>query len=471
MPSIFQNKKILIVIGVVVFLLIGITFWLVQPKQSQVVVTNKSPVTLTWWKIFYGNEVYSDIINDFRKIPGNENVTINVVTRDYSNSSAYYKSLISDIAAGAGPDIFSLRNDDLPAYQKYMTPIVSFTGSKLADYKNNFVPLAVRDTMIKDKVYAVTSYVDNLQLYYNTDILSQAGIAIPAATWKDLDIQLPSLNKRDISGTDFTQSAIAFGTGFDSKESGGNINRFQDIIPALMFQNGAQLYDYQTNSSIFGAGGSNDKNNSTYNALRFYYDFADSTTNRYSWNSGQSNNIDEFAEGRLAYIVHYSYLKDVLAQKNSRLKYNIAPIPQVDQAKKKTYGFFFMDGLNRKLQTDVENFPTDSTKTRKLQAASDFMEFLSKETAQSKFSSSTRLPSAHKQVITQQLSRDDSIRIFAAGSLYADNYYKPDVDRMEKLWGQILYRTIYENQPLSDSLEQAVNEYSRILSLPAQLRG
>jgi ABC-type glycerol-3-phosphate transport system substrate-binding protein len=471
MPNIFQNKKVLIVVAIVVSLLLGLTFWLLQPKPTQKITTNNSPVTLTWWKIFYGNDVYSEIINDFRKTPGNENVTINVVTRDYSNSSAYYKSLISDIAAGAGPDIFTLRNDDLAAYQKYMTPITSFEGAKLADYKNNFVPLAVKDTMVKDKVYAITSYVDNLALYYNTDILSQAGIALPATTWKDLDIQLPSLNKRDISGTDFTQSAIAFGTGFDSKESGGNINRFQDIIPALMFQNGAQLYDYQTNSSVFGKGSSSDKNNPTYNALRFYYDFADSTTNRYSWNSGQSNNIDEFAEGRLAYIVHYSYLKDILAQKNSRLAYKIAPIPQIDLTKKKTYGFFFMDGLNRKLQTDVENFPTDATRARKLQAASSFMEFLSQKSAQSKFAATTRLPSAHKQVINEQLSRDDSIRIFAAGSLYADNYYKPDIDRMEKLWGQILYRTIYENQPLSDSLQQAVSEYEKIISLPAQLRG
>lgn len=461
----------LIIVLVVVSLLLGLIFLLLQPRQPQQVVTSDEPVTLTWWKLFYGNSVYSDIINDFKKTPGNSNVTINVVTRDYTNPSSYYQGLISDIAAGAGPDIFTIRNDDLPAYQKFMTPIDNFEGAKLANYKDDFVSLAVRDTMVKDKVYAVTSYVDNLQLYYNTDILSQAELALPATTWRELDNQLPLLNKRDITGTDFRQSAISFGTGFDVRESGGNINRFQDIIPALMFQNGAQLYDYQKNTSIFGKVDGVDKNNPSYDALRFFHDFADPSTSRYSWNSGQSNNIDEFAEGRLAYIVHYSYLKDVLAQKNSRLDYKIAPIPQVDLARKKTYGFFFMDGLNRKLRNDVNNFPADSSKLRKLQAASDFLEFLSQRSAQSAFASATRLPSAHKEVIDDQLSRDDNIRVFAAGSLYADNYYKPDVNRMEKLWGQILYRTIYENQPLSDSLQQGISEYERMLSLEPQLRG
>jgi ABC-type glycerol-3-phosphate transport system substrate-binding protein len=488
MPEILKNKKVLIIIGVIVILLASLVFWLLQPKQQQAILADNSPVTLTWWKVFYGDDVYAQAIQDFKKLPGNQNVTINIVTKDYSNPSDYYQSLISDIAANAGPDIFSLRNDDLPAYQKYMTPINNFQGATLADYKNNFVPLAVRDTMVKDKVYAITSYVDNLELYYNTDILAQAGIPLPPATWQDLDKQLPLLNKRTLSGVDFNQSAIAFGTGFDSTDSGGNINRFQDIIPALIFQNGAQLYDYQSDTGIFGQanpGNGNtatststttsttalDNSNPTYNALRFYYDFADSTTNRYSWNSNQSNDIDAFASGKLAYLVHYSYLQDTLAQKNPRLNYKIAEIPQVNPSNKKTYGFFFMDGLNRKLQTDVDNAPTDTAKARKLKVASDFMQFLSQEQEQADFVSKTNLPGAQNQVIADQLTRADNIRVFAAGSLYSDNYYKPDVDKSEDMWGQLLYRTIYQNQPLSDSLQQAITQYNLILNSPPKLRG
>ena len=489
MPEILKDKKVLAIGGVVILLLGALGFWFLQPQTPQTILVDNSPVTLTWWKLFYGNETYTQTIEDFKKLPGNQNVTINVVTKDYSNPSEYYRSLISDISANAGPDIFSLRNDDLPAYQKYMTPIANFEGAKLANYKNKFVPLAVRDTMVRDKVYAVTSYVDNLELYYNTDILAQSGIALPASTWRELDIQLPSLNKRDLTGLNFTQSAIAFGTGYDLKSGGGNINRFQDIIPALLFQNGAQLYDYQTESSIFGqknpGNGTNqtsttdiltnssglDSTNPTFNALRFYFDFADSTTNRYSWNSNQSNNIDAFASGKLAYLVHYSYLKDVLTQKNPRLKYKIAELPQVNPANKKTYGFFFMDGLNRKMQTDIENSPKDATKIRKLKVASDFMEFLTQKSAQSSFVTKTNLPGAQREVIAEQLKRDDDIATFAAGSLYSDNYYKPDVEKVELIWGQLLYRSIYENQPLSDSLQRAISEYNLVISSPPKLRG
>lgn len=488
MPSILQNKKILIVVGVVVFLLLAlIAVSALSPKQKVAIpTTDTTPVSLTWWS-FYDQSVYADILADFQKLPGNQNVKITVVKQTYDND--YYKSFIADIASNAGPDIFSLRNDDLASYKRYMTPINVFQGAVLASYKNSFVPLVVRDTMFTDQVYAVTSWVDNLQLYYNPNLLSQSGIALPAKTWSEVDKQLGVLNKRDTTGINFIRSAISLGTGGQSKDGrGGNIDHFTDIIPTLIFQNGGQLYDYQKNTSIFGqtkdttdmSGGSTTNqtfdnttqdNNPTYKALKFYKDFGDVDTSRYSWNNSSRDNVDNFVDGKLAYIINYSSFKNTLSARNSRFQYGISELPQLDLNYKKTYGYFFMDGINKQLATDVENNPKDLTKLKKQQKAEEFLYFLSQKESQTKLAATLKMPAARRDVIQEQLNGADNIRVFAAGSLYADNYYKPDVVRSEKIWSDLMYRVQYENKPLPDSLNQAISEYKFILQSGPKLRG
>ena len=476
LPLFLQNRRNQIITGVAALLIITTTAVIFWPKAPMVVPVDSTPVTLTWWKPFYGSETYGDSIDDFKKLY--PNVTIQIVTQKYDTS--YYQNLIADIAKNAGPDIFTLRNDDLPAYKEYMTPIRQFQNATLAEYKTEFADLVVRETMDRDKVYAITSYIDNLQLYYNKSILSQNGVAIVPSTWNEMNGQLSKLNKRDANSLNFSQSAISLGTGGRSLDGDQNINRLQDILPLLIFQQGGQLFDYQENRPIFGQAknaqqinsglstsqdfDSNvDKEGPTYKAMRFYADFADPTTNRYSWNNASPNNVDAFVEGKLAYILHYSYLQDTIESRNSRLQYGVAPVPQLDINFKKTYGFFFMDGINRNLERDA-------TKARKREAAERFLYFLSLPEQQRKFVTKTSLPAARKTIVSEQLNGDEKLRVFAAGSLYSDNYYKPNVQATEKIWNDLFERFWYQGQPLDASLKKAVIEYNTIINNGPKLR-
>lgn len=470
LPYFLQNKTNQIIVGVVIFIIISILAVILWPKGPTVLPPDTTPVTLTWWKPFYGNETYGDNIADFKKLY--PNVTINIVTQQYDTS--YYQNLIADIAKNAGPDIFSLRNDDLPAYKEYMTPIRLFQNSNLAKYKTDYADLVVRDTMDRDKVYAITSYIDNIQLYYNKTILAQSGVAIVPSTWSELDGQLSKLNKRDVNSLNFSQSAISLGTGGRGVDGIPNINRLQDILPLLIFQQGGQLYDYQQNRSIFGSPKDTqqiqtglstasdfqtnvDVESPTYKAIQFYADFANPTRNRYSWNNASPNNVDAFVEGKLAYILHYSYFQDTIESRNPRLQYGVSPIPQLDPNFKKTYGFFFMDGINRNLETDV-------TKSKKREMAERFLYFLSLPEQQKKFVGKTNLPGALKSVVSDQLEGDEKLRVFAAGSLYSDNYYKPNVQATEKIWADLFERYWYNGVPLDQSLKQAIIQYNTIVN-------
>lgn len=485
----FEDKKKLyfIIAGIEALITIGVIIF-VMTRPAPKVVVDASPVVLNWWKISegYDEAAFAEIVASFQKQPGNAKVSVNMLKKDWSES--YYTNLISDFARGIGPDLYTLRNDDLPSYKEFLAPVEIFKGKLLTDYRQNFVDLAVRETMDKDKVYGVTSYVDNLQLYYNKTLLSQSLITNPARDWKELTDQAMNLTRRNVNTDEFVQSAIALGTGGRSPEDlKPNIDQMDKILPTLIFQAGGQLWDYQKNQSIFGSpknlddvknggqtgtnlavGGNRDgtfgvgkidQDTPTYRAIRFFADFSDVSTRRYSWNNKMKSNVDLFMEGKVAYMVNFRSFEKTIQQRNNRLNYDITELPQLDSSIKRTFGQFFMDGISRRVLQDVEQTKTPVA-IRKYQKAQEFLEFLTRPVNQFKITNAAKLPGAHREIIAEQLKGDQITKIFAGGSLYADNYYKPNVKRSEKMWLDLFEKIHYQNIELPTALSSTIQEYN-----------
>jgi maltose-binding protein MalE len=479
----FRQFRLFWILGSIIILLIISVVVVIslnrQPTRTTV-VTN-TPVELTWWKTDGDIQVYQEAITAFRAIPGNQNVNIKIIEKN--DLKSFYSDLIIDLARGVGPDIFTLRNDDLPAYKEFVAPIEIFSGKDLTDYKQNFVNLAVRDTMDKDKVYGITNYVDNLQLYYNPNILSQKRIAKPASDWAELSNQVRNISRFTIGqNQNLDVYTIALGTG-GINNGEPNIENHQQIIPMLIFQQGGSIYDYQTqkvdlnsNNNIFDNPNQQVETNevneegSAYKALRFYYDFADINTNRYSWNTNSPKAIDAFVEGKLAYIIGNKTLANQISERNNRLNFQVTSLPQFNQDNKKTFGEFYMQSLNRNLATQAQANPKDLVSTTKYQKAQEFMYYLSNKETQSYTASKTGKPSAHRDVITEQLNSDQITRTFAEGALYAENYYKADVERTEQIWSDLFERVTFEGMPLSESFAKAISEYQLLAINKPKLR-
>ena len=476
----FQEHRNRWLIGIVCgVLILGLVILSIlnQPKAKPAAIANPE-VELIWWKTDIDSQVYQDTIQAFKAIPGNSNVNINILTKESNNK--YYKDLIEDLAQNIGPDIFSLSNDDLPAYQKFLSPIEIFKGKTLTDYKQNFANLAVRETINKDKVYGITSYIDNLQLYYNKTILAQNQQASPPTRWEEISKQVDYFNKKVLGTDKFIQSTIAMGTGGRSTlgTTTSNIPLHTDILPLLMFQFGGQMYDYQTETNAMleetGAtrapnttGSEVSQSSPIYRAMRFYADFSDSTTSRYSWNNNNIAADDMFIQGNLAYTLQYSSFADKIKTKNPRLDFNVTAVPQFDEKAKRTFGQFQMDSLNRKLVNDSTASPAGKIKYQKAQ---EFMYYLSTAEAQKSFATKTGLPGAHNEIIKNQLDGDQKSRIFAAGSLYSENYYKPDVVKVNQMWSRLFDRVQYENVGLTDSIQKASEEYELIINDTPKVR-
>ena len=480
--GIFQNKRLVVIIaGVLILVMIIVVILLLTGKKTDtggnlLFVEPDYETNITFQSLYQGDNTYRDLITQFESLPQNKNVKINLVVRNDGASKNYYNSLINAFALDSGPDIFSIRNDEKNSYLKFISPLQDVrdeTGQVIANsvlkanYKQNFVDLAVKDTMFRDEIYGITSYVDNLQLYYNKELLNQAGFVRPPSTWNELELQLPSLNKRNLGGIDFSRNAISMGTGFTRPNAttfgdvGLNINRFQDIMAALIFQRGGQVYDNDTAEVSLGK--KFDGEDPALNAIKFFGSFGDINSSRYSWNTNSSNNIDEFVQNKLAYIVHYKYLQDIINTRNPSLKYDVAPLPQLDVQNKKTYGSFFMNVMSKKNFDKCFATPGDGPQQRKCKKVKEFLYFLSTKNAQEQFALKTDLPSAHRDIIALQQQGEAKQRNFANGAVFADNYYKPDIEKTESIFGNLLYRVQLENSTIERSYEQAVQEYTNLV--------
>jgi ABC-type glycerol-3-phosphate transport system substrate-binding protein len=494
MPEIFSNRKFQIISGITIILILGIILFAIFGNKKPPPVAANVPITLNWWTV-QNPDYYQDAINEFRSFPGNQNVTINLVPVEYNRGEDYYRKLIMEFARNNAPDIFSLKNDDFPAWREFLTPIKNIYNSSnsllLANYRTEFVDLVVKDTVFRDQIYGITPFVDNLQLYYNKDILGQVGIPLPPKTWQEVESHIQLINRKGSDSKNaFLRSGISLGTGLTAANGDiirdANVQNFYDIIPAMILQNGGQIYDFQNDNSTFGSGRNTTDLNSgkiTANnfdsskdadpsliALRYYLSFANITSSRYSWSVDSPNNYQNFLEGKLAYLIDYSGFNKTIKAGNNRLNYGVAELPQLDTKIKKTYGYFFAEAINKNLETKAVENPNNAVAVTKLQKAREFLFYLSTPSTQEKFVSKAGLPSSRKDLINKQLNGDEYVRLFSLGALYADNYYKPDVAATERMWGKLIYRVQFENKPLQESLNQAINEYNLMVQKGAKIR-
>ncbi len=460
-------------------LIIGIiaVLFIVRAPITENVVASKvvqpgtaTDLELVWWKPDtpeQNEEVYSDIIDNFTEkvreqaaVDGKQmRIEIKIVNRKYDEVD-YYSNLTEEIAKGVGPDILTIRNDDLPAYKDFMVPITQFKGAVLEQYKSDFVDLAVRDTMANDEVYAVTEYVDNLQMYYNKEILEQNGISEPAKTWGDMDLQSSELSKENYDDS-FLISTISFGLGgLLEKQSGKspNISTHQDILPVLIRQYGGDLYDYKLERSDFSIDDS-DAGKSTdpvYQAVKYYMSFSNEYDDKYSWNENMPNDLDVFVEGKLIYMLGYREADSLISSRNPNLEYSIARLPQHNEDSKRTMGRFFMNGLSVKL--------ADETKYQSERYWSEqFLLYLASKEAQNMFWDKTNLPGARRDIIAEQKKGEKTLQIFADGALYAESYYKPDVLKVENIWTDMLEKIKFSSASLESPILEAVKEYEQLV--------
>ncbi|MGK2849073.1 MAG: ABC transporter substrate-binding protein [Minisyncoccota bacterium] len=425
-----------------IFLLSGCGFKSRTPETYQ--------VDLEVWGVFDDSDAYTQIFSEYQKL----NPYVGKIQYRKLPLETYKEDLLNALASGTGPDIFMIRNSWRAPFEDKIVPAPTTLITE-KQFHDTFVDVAGTDFINQGQVYGLPLSVDSLGLYYNKDLFNAAGIAGPPKTWTDLIETARQLTKIDNFGN-ITQSGIALGTAY-------NINRSTDVLTVLMLQMNAGISKSQT-----GRFQLLDQN--SQRALDFYTQFAYSGSSSYAWNPRLHYSIDAFYEGTVGMMINYSWHAATLKQKNAKLNFAVAPLPQfLDTAPVNTANYWgFVVAKNKDLpQNETQQTPAkavlqDPVKKNMLRVheAWQLLGYLTLPHSEKqvmlqngltgntalfpltldpakRYLELTKKPAARRDLIEEQ-KNDLLLAPFALGNLIAKNWYQGNPEAVEAILAEMI---------------------------------
>ena len=397
-------------------------------------------VSLEIWGVFDDSVDYSDIISEYRKInPFIDNITYKKFTIEN-----YKKDLLNALASGTGPDIFMINNSWMPSFEDKVYPAPEYLINKQS-FLNNFVDVVADDFIGREgEIYGAPLSVDSLALYYNKDLFNAAAITNPPATWEDMAEDSKKITKIDDFG-EIYRSGVALGTAY-------NINRSADIVNLLLFQHGSEMPNRENSEFNLDI-------NIGREVLEFYSQFARSSSPLYSWNNAMHYSIDSFYEGDLAMMLNYSWHIDTLKNKNAKLNFAIAPVPQLSLDNPINNANYWTFVVNEDKEVARREGHSPVSNEERAHEAWQFLKYLTfkngnkfsvkniksgnnKEFAMAidpaeMYMEETNRPAARRDLVESQKT-DPILGAFAYGNLIAKSWYRKDADAIESIWAEII---------------------------------
>ncbi|MGB9847696.1 MAG: ABC transporter substrate-binding protein [Minisyncoccia bacterium] len=423
MAELTKSQKIIflvfgIIILIVVLMLLGILPGLKSTQQKK--SPPLPPMTLEFWGI--DNEDYfKPLIEKFTTLYPNVTIHYKKI-----NETEYESKLIDALAAQSGPDILMIKNSWIPKHINKLYP----SSVTLKDLKNTFVDVVASDLYYvsnsQGRVWALPLWVDTLALFYNKDLFNNAGIALPPQNWEEFikDVQL--LTKRDSSGN-ILQAGATLGTV-------NNISYPTEILLTLIMQNGQQLVD-ETGNAIFNSSKARD-------AINFYLSFANPTAPNYCWNSSLGNDIELFAQNKVAMIIAYSLDIPKIEGLNPYLNYGVSYLPQPTDAK---------------LKQNLANYwaLAVSATSRYPQMAWNFIYYIINN-GMKDYMDLTRRPTPMRTLISE-CQKDEKLGVFCEQSLFAKSWLQLNPEKNTQIIKNMLESIISGRSNVNTALSQAVD--------------
>ena len=223
------------------------------------------------------------------------------------------QTLIEALAAGRGPDLVLLPLNLMARYRDKLQLIPYATYSERA-FKDTYIQEG-DSFLLPTGIAALPFSVDPLVMYFNRDLLDEAGKAEAPRFWDEFILLSKNLTLHNDSGT-ISRSTVALGEY-------RNVNYAREILATLFLQGGNPIVatgDSGTRVTLNQQG--------TSAILDFFTEFANPQKPVYSWNRSLPNAKALFLASKLAVYFGLGSEYEELRKGNPNLNFDIALFPR-----------------------------------------------------------------------------------------------------------------------------------------------
>ena len=449
--------------GVAGVLVIGLLIWGIstgwhslQNHQAVTLDEPEEPIVLTYYRWQDKDNVLDEIIELYQQQHPHVSIVVQQIDQfdesDRVDPRYDYQEYITQlIADGTGPDMFAMRNDWLPRLVDQITPIPTEVMN-VVEYENKFSSSAVEDFVLGNRVYAIPYSIDNLMLFYNPEILKQAGIYQPPRTWQEVVDMTPNLTQFNNQGK-LIQSAINLGLDYES------IPRFAEILATLIMQYGGEMTSPDQSKAIFDQL-TPDPNPSICageEALKFYTSFADPQSNNFTYIDKRNpdgtrqfpSDIQAFGERKMAMLIQTSYaVESYLHKFYPNLEFATALLPQLRSSKPVVVAAnYWGETVSKNSQHPAE--------------AWDFINFVAQRSnLDNLFKSTGHVPSLKDTLA--EYSKDPLYGPIARQANFSRSWYREHSEKIEKIFSEMISNVLNSNVSPNTAVKSAAYSVNNI---------
>jgi ABC-type glycerol-3-phosphate transport system substrate-binding protein len=393
--------------------------------------TSTAPVgKVVIWGTFSNTDIYK-VLEDLNG--ANKDLTVTYVKKD---QATYQQSLIESFAAGNGPDLFIITPDMIIKDDPYIykIPYTSYAAKTFSDAFINGADIYLGPS----GVIGFPIAVDPIVMYYNKDILSNEGLALPPTYWDELSDLNGKLTKKYDDGT-ILESMIALGQ-YD------NVTNAKDILATLLLQNNNSII--QRTSTGYGAVLNENKSSMDISpvesVLSFYTKFSNPSDALYSWNRALPSSLDMFAQGKLAFYIGRASELFKIESINPNLSFNVAQVMQTRAMNnKRTYASVYALSVSKK--------------SANLTAAFGVAGLLTNGDPAKNFAAAVSLPPASRALLAVKPA-DQYLFTFFNSAIISRPWLDPDSEKTDSIFKQLVENILSNKLRVGDAAAKAQNQ-------------
>lgn len=396
-----------------------------------------APVSITIWGSFdetaFSNTMQSAGITEDEQLS---------VEYRYVPESELRTQLVNALARDRGPDALLFPHTQLLKLDEFFVTVSSRTYSKRR-FRNNFVEgaeLFERPNGIIGLPFAM----DPLVMYWNRDILTQAGFTAPPAQWSALSDYIDRITVVD-DQRNISRATIALGTN-------DNITKSNETLASLYLQAGNPIVTRSGEAYSSTLSGTRRSGQQAEAGLRLYTQFANPSASSYTWNSNMPQDRQAFVSGRLSMYFDSGTAITGVRERNPNLNFDVARIPQRENGEPRTYadiyGLGLLDSVDRRRQSRV-------------------FEALSRLTSQNMAQTiveRTNYTAVHKSVVSNYNPEDPYKATLLDNAVIARGWLNPNPNRVDVVFQDMITGVTSGRKSVGGAVNDAGRSLDALLS-------